>query len=167
MTEINDNSVEILGDQIVEVAIAPPPIVEIDVDPAPVIEISIASEPAPDVEIIQGQTTEIEVLPSPLIEVEVLPPNIVELEVFPGGVVYKTVGNDPVYKEFTYTGDNLTLINTWDNSDKDTFLVSTALSYTGSNLTQKVVTDQVTDEVKTTTYVYSGVNLVSYSEVTS
>jgi hypothetical protein len=159
------SDIEILGDQIVEISISPAPVIEIDIDPTPVIEISVASEPAPDVEIIQGQTTEIEIQPPSVVDVDILPPNVVEVEVFPGGVVYKTVGDDPVYKEFTYTGENLTLINTWDNSDKDTFLVSTALSYTGSNLTQKVVTNQLTDEVRTTTYVYSGANLVSYSEV--
>jgi hypothetical protein len=167
MAEITDNSVEILGQDLIEVTVDPASVIEIDVDPSPVIEISVASEPAPDVEIIQGQTTEIEIQPPSVVDVDILPPNVVEVEVFPGGVVYKTVGSDPVYKEFTYTGENLTLINTWDNSDKDTFLVSTTLSYTGSNLTQKVVTNQVTDEVRTTTYAYSGVNLVSYSEVVS
>jgi hypothetical protein len=158
------STVEILNEQTIEVTIDPAPIVEIDVLPAPVVEIEITSGSDTSVEVNQ-LITEIEIQPPSVVDVDILPPNVVEVEVFPGGVVYKTVGDDPVYKEFTYTGENLTLINTWDNSDKDTFLVSTALSYTGSNLTQKVVTNQLTDEVRTTTYVYSGANLVSYSEV--
>jgi hypothetical protein len=105
------------------------------------------------------------------VDIDVFPSNVVELEVFPGGIVYRPITNednpDPVYKEFTYTGDNLTLINTWDTEDKNIFLFSTQLTYLGDNLVEKVVTDHVTEEIRTTIYVYSGENLISYSEVIS
>lgn len=79
----------------------------------------------------------------------------------------RIAGYTSLYKEFGYTGDNLTSIGVWNSSDKDVYLLSITFSYSSGNLITKVVTDQVTSRVLTTTYGYTGSNLTSITEVFS
>ncbi|MBW4462493.1 MAG: hypothetical protein KME47_19970 [Nodosilinea sp. WJT8-NPBG4] len=58
-------------------------------------------------------------------------------------VTGRMAGRLSIYKEFAYTGTNLTGIAVWDGPEKETHLLSISLSYTGTNLTQKTVTDKI------------------------
>lgn len=124
----------------------------------------------------------VEILGGNLVEVTVEPSPVVEVEVYPGGVVntgsidlsdrYQLIlnrftGNPQLYKELSYTGDNLTKIEAWNSSAKVTKYYTVDLSYTGTNLTGKTLTDNINGDVLTVTYSYTGENLTSISEVFS
>jgi hypothetical protein len=143
MAEITDNSVEILGQDLIEVAIDPAPVIEIDVEPAPVIEI----------------------------------------EVFPGGIILqqgegslslqyqlilsRLTSQPQLYRELTYTGGNLTAIDAWSTSAKVLKIFETRFTYTGENLTRKVLTDVQAGTILTVTYGYTGSDLTSINEIFS
>ncbi len=135
-----------------------------------------------DVTSLGDGVVQVNVEPAPITEISIEPAPIVEVQSFVGGITYSgtisleyqlTLGrllnqNPPsLYKEFTYSGDNLTEIRAWNNSSKDTYLLRIQLSYTGSNLTQKILTDQISGRVLTVTYGYTGDNLTSVNEVFS
>ena len=79
----------------------------------------------------------------------------------------RIAGYTSLYKEFGYTDGNLASINVWNNDAKSIYLLQILFSYTSGNLTSKVITDQVTLRVLTTTYGYTGTNLTSTTEVFS
>ena len=65
------------------------------------------------------------------------------------------------YKEYIYTGANLTRINVWETSAMLLKLYQVDFTYFGINLTTKIVTRISDSFTATTVYTYSGVNLVS------
>jgi len=124
--------------------------------------------------------SDVTILEEGLVEVQIDPAPVIEVEAYSGGIVnvvnfsleYQlTIGrlaNQPsLYREFTYNGDNLTRIEAWATSSKTTKLLTTDFTYTGTNLTQKVLTDNVNGVTLTVTYGYTGDNLTSINEVFS
>lgn len=133
------------------------------------------------VEIINENTIEVLVEPTPIVEITVESNPIVEIEILPGGVVGVPANEDSLsidaqlrlniipdylapYKEFTYTGSNLTAIQSYESPSKAIHLRSVTLSYSGSNLASKVVTDIRTGRSLTTTYTTVDGNLTVISE---
>lgn len=143
MAEIVDTSVEILGRDLIEVSINPQSIVEIEVEPSPVIEI----------------------------------------EVFPGGIILqqgegslslqyqlmlsRLTAQPQLYRELTYASGNLTAIDAWSTPAKVLKIFETRFTYTGENLTRKVLTDVQSGIILTVTYGYTGSDLTSINEVFS
>jgi hypothetical protein len=71
------------------------------------------------------------------------------------------------YVEYSYTDSNLTGISIWDNSEKDTLLITKTFAYTDGNLTTKTVVDVVASKTVTVTYGYTSGNLTSKSTTIS
>ena len=65
------------------------------------------------------------------------------------------------FKEFTYTGKNLTAIDIYTDNTKTTKLFNKVLSYTGTNLTQTILTRVSDSATLTNDLVYSGNDLIS------
>jgi hypothetical protein len=65
------------------------------------------------------------------------------------------------YKEFSYTGPRLTLVEIWDAPGKTLQLFSKTLAYTGARLTSTVLTRISDGATLTSTYAYTGANLTS------
>jgi hypothetical protein len=65
------------------------------------------------------------------------------------------------YTEFTYTGDDLTSIDVWEDSGKILKLFSRILTYTGDNLTKVTTTDEINSTTLVKDLAYSGDNLVN------
>jgi hypothetical protein len=63
------------------------------------------------------------------------------------------------YHELTYSGDDLTTVEIWQNAGKALKLFTRDLTYTGDNLTGVVTTDEVEGSVLTSTLTYAGDNL--------
>lgn len=124
----------------------------------------------------------VEILSDNIVEVSIEPSPVVDIEVLTGGIVIKGVTNlslqyqlilgrlasqPQLYREFTYTSENLTGIDAWTTPEKTTKIFEVRFTYTGSNLTQKVLTDIQTNTILTVTYTYTGDNLTSINEVFS
>ena len=133
-----------------------------------------------DVEVISSGIVEVAIAPTPVIEVEVESTSPIEIEVLPGGISYggvlsleyqlvlgRLVNQPSLHKIYSYSGGNLTAITVYNDADLTTQLLSISLSYTGSNLTQKVLTDLISDKTLTISYGYTGSNLTSTTEVFS
>lgn len=131
-----------------------------------------------NVEILSDNVIEVSIEPSPIVEVEVQPNPVVEVEVLTGGIVIhvslqyqlilgRLASQPQLYREFTYTSNNLTGIDAWTTSEKITKIFEIRFTYTGANLTQKVLTDVQSNTVLTVTYAYTGDNLTSINEVFS
>jgi len=133
-------SVEILGENLVEITIEPPPIIEIEVEPSPVVEI--------------------EVLPG-----GVSYGGVISLEY--QLVLGRLIGQPSLHKVLTYTDGNLTSIDVYNNDTLTTQLLDIQFSYTSGNLTQKVLTDLVNGKILTVDYDYTGNNLTSITETFS
>lgn len=125
-----------------------------------------------DVEVLGNGSIEISIEPSPIVEVEVLTGGIV----IQGGtnlnlqyqlILGRLASQPQLYREFTYTSGNLTGIDAWTTSEKTTKIFEIRFTYTGANLTQKVLTDVQSNTVLTVTYAYTGDNLTSINEVFS
>ena len=114
------------------------------------------------------------------IEILVGPNPIVEVEVLHGGVSYggvlsleyqltlgRLITQPALHKVLSYTSGNLTGINVYTNSSLSSQLLSIVFTYTGANLTRKVLTDIVSGKILTVDYGYTGDNLTSISEVFS
>lgn len=71
------------------------------------------------------------------------------------------VAYDNHYTEFTYVGNNLTVIDIWEDNGKTTKLFTRTLSYTGNNVTLVVTVDEQGAGTLTTTFVYFGNNLIN------
>jgi hypothetical protein len=71
----------------------------------------------------------------------------------------RMAGRLTVHKEFDYEGDVLTGIEVWESPSKEELLLTFAFTYTGQNLTQKVVTDEISGATLTVSYGYTGSNL--------
>lgn len=69
------------------------------------------------------------------------------------------------YTEFSYTGNNLTTVDIWEDNGKTTKLFTRTLSYTGNNVTSVVTVDEQGTDTLTTTLVYTGNNLTSTTKV--
>lgn len=69
--------------------------------------------------------------------------------------MFKTAYADH-YTELSYTGDNLSSVDIWEDSGKTTKLFTRTLSYTGDNLTTVTTTDEQTSSVLTATLTYTG-----------
>tara|TARA_R110002126_G_scaffold45716_4_gene129292 strand:- start:1373 stop:1816 length:444 start_codon:yes stop_codon:yes gene_type:complete len=67
----------------------------------------------------------------------------------------------------TYTGDNLTQLDYYDDNLMTTLLFTKVLGYTGDNLTSVVVTDVATAAVLTTTIAYAGDEIDSITKIVS
>jgi hypothetical protein len=134
-----------------------------------------------DITVLGEQLIEVAVEPSPVVEISVEQTPVVEVQAFEGGIVYtggaisldyqlvlgRLISQPSLYKELTYVSGDLTEIKIWNNSAKDTYLLRIQFSYTDGDLTQKVLTDQVTGRVLTVTYSYTDGNLTSIEEVFS
>jgi hypothetical protein len=68
------------------------------------------------------------------------------------------------YTEFSYSGTQLTQIDIWTNSGMGTKLFTRTFSYTGTNLTTAVTTDETTGQVYTRTFGYTGPQLSTVTE---
>lgn len=65
------------------------------------------------------------------------------------------------FKEFLYTGDNLTQINIWTDSSKTTKLYQKVFAYSGSDLASITVTRISDSFTYTKTFDYTAGNLTS------
>lgn len=63
------------------------------------------------------------------------------------------------YKEFTYTGSDITKVEIWEDDTKAVKLFTKDITYTSGNITQTVITDEITGKVLTSTFAYSGGNI--------
>lgn len=74
--------------------------------------------------------------------------------------------SDPTkYSEFTYTDDNLTLIDTWEDATKSTKIFIKTFGYTGDNLTTILLSDVISGIDVLSTFGYTGDNLTSINKV--
>ncbi len=104
--------------------------------------------------------------------VEIVPPSSNSIQIIPAAsnqiqisAPYSPIpALSPGYKEFSYSGGNLSQIDLWNSASKTTLLTRTTLAYSGNDLAQKVVANYVLGKTITTTYTYSGGNLVSISD---
>ena len=134
------------------------------------------------VEVIGNNLVEVLIEPAPVVEIDVQPSPVVEVEVFPGGIVIqggtqlslqyqlilgRLLNQPQLFREFGYTSGNLTAIDAWTNPDKLVKMFEIRFTYTGANLTQKVLTDVQSSTVLTVNYSYSDGNLTSISEIFS
>jgi hypothetical protein len=69
------------------------------------------------------------------------------------------------YKEYVYTGENITQVNVWDTSAKVTKLFTKDITYTLTNPTSIVLKDEITLKTLTTTLTYSGANIATVTKV--
>jgi hypothetical protein len=60
------------------------------------------------------------------------------------------------YKTFSYTGNNLTQTNLYEDAGLSDLLFTTDLTYTGNKLTQSVVTRDRDSATATKTFTYTG-----------
>lgn len=74
-----------------------------------------------------------------------------------------TSGNS--YMEYTTVGDNITQVNYWTDSGKGTKLFTKDITYSGSNPTQVVVTDEISNRILTTTIAYSGNTVTNITKI--
>lgn len=124
----------------------------------------------------------VEILSDNIVEVSIEPSPVVDIEVLTGGIVIqggtnlslqyqlilgRLASQPQLYREFTYTSENLTGIDAWTTPEKTTKIFEVRFTYTGSNLTQKVLTNIQTNTILTVTYTYTGDNLTSINEVFS
>lgn len=124
----------------------------------------------------------VEILSDNIVEVSIEPSPVVDIEVLTGGIVIqggtnlslqyqlilgRLASQPQLYREFTYTNENLTGIDAWTTPEKTTKIFEVRFTYTGSNLTQKVLTNIQTNTILTVTYTYTGDNLTSINEVFS
>ena len=72
--------------------------------------------------------------------------------------MFSTAYNDH-YTELSYTGDNLTGVDIWENNSKTTKLFTRTLNYSGDNLIEVVTTDEIFTNTLTVDLIYSGDNL--------
>lgn len=77
----------------------------------------------------------------------------------------KLTGNS--YMEYTEVGGNITQVNYWTDSGKGTKLFTKDITYSGSNPTQIVMKDEITNKILTTTIAYSWDDIVSVAKVLS
>lgn len=130
-----------------------------------------------DVEVLGNGSIEISIEPPPLIEVEVESTSPIEIEVLPGGISYggalsleyqlvlgRLISQPSLHKTLSYSDGNLVAINVYNDSSLTTQLLEITFSYTGSNLTQKVLTDVIANKILTVTYGYTEGNLTSITE---
>lgn len=75
--------------------------------------------------------------------------------------------NSDSYKELTYSGSKVTLIEIWDSASKVNKLFSKALTYSGSKVTTIVLTRHVDGSTVTKTLTYSGSNVTSVTKIVS
>ena len=68
------------------------------------------------------------------------------------------------YMEPTYTSDDLTRVEIWEDATKLVKLFTRDLTYTGDNLTQTVTTDEQTGAVLTIDLGYTGDDLTSVAK---
>jgi hypothetical protein len=135
-------SVEVLGNNLIEVTVEPTPIVEISVESTPVVEV--------------------EVYPGGVVNT-----GSVDLSNRYQLILNRFTSNPQLHKEYTYTGENLTRIEAWNSSAKTTKYYTINFTYTGANLTGKTLTDNVNGDVLNVVYSYIGSNLTSVSETFS
>lgn len=72
--------------------------------------------------------------------------------------------NNSLYKEFIYTGANITQINYWSAADKLLKLFTKDITYTNSNPTSTSIKDETTGRVLTTVIAYSGNDILSITK---
>ena len=155
-------------------------VIEVDVGQLTPLDIDITSGEVIEIDVNPPAVVEVDIEPASIVELDIEPSPVVQVEVFPGGILTRNdlsleyqlvlgrLLNQPsLYKEFSYTGDNLTAINIWANSSKTTQLMTIAFEYTGDNLSQKILTDLIGGDVLTVNYSYTGDNLTSIDEVFS
>lgn len=73
-------------------------------------------------------------------------------------------GHRNLHKEFDYDGEAIVGYSQWNGPSKDTLLITVQFTFTGGNITQKVITDEVTNVVVTVDYGYLGGKLKSVTE---
>lgn len=132
-------SVEVLGNNLIEITVEPTPVVEVLVEPSP--------------------TIEVEVYPGGVVNT-----GSIDLSDRYQLILNRFTNNPQLHKEYTYTGDNLTRIEAWNSSAKTTKYYTVDLTYTGVNLTGKTLTDNVNGDVLNVVYGYTGSNLTSVTE---
>lgn len=134
------------------------------------------------VDIIGDGLVDVEITQPAVVDVDIISSPVVDIDVFPGGLVLQGdaslsidsqlvlgIVNDYLspYKTFTYSGDNLTQINYYNDNTETIHLRRITLGYTGTDLTQKVAEDIRTGRTLTTTFTNSGGNLTVISNVFS
>ena len=75
------------------------------------------------------------------------------------------VARSTQYTEYTIVANQLTAIDIWNGAGKGTKLFSKTLTYTGSQLTETAITDEVEGNTLTKTFTYSGDNLLTRTAV--
>ena len=68
------------------------------------------------------------------------------------------------YTEFTYTGTDLTGVDIWDTSGKATKLFTKVISYSGGDISQITITDEIESSTLIKTFAYSGGNISTITE---
>lgn len=72
-----------------------------------------------------------------------------------------------LYVEFVKTGDNITQINYWQDQTKVEKLFTKDITYTGSNITQTVITNEVTAQTLTVDITYTGDEITTITKTLS
>ncbi|MBE9111463.1 hypothetical protein IQ273_18835 [Nodosilinea sp. LEGE 07298] len=73
-------------------------------------------------------------------------------------------GHRSLHKEFDFDGETITGYHQWDGPDKETLLITVEFTFTGGNIIQKRITDEVSGVVVTVTFGYLVGKLKSVTE---
>lgn len=172
------NDVIIIDDELVEISVSTSPVIDIEVKESSIIDVDVFTT-SNLINVTDGGSIEIDSITSPVVEIESFGYPVVEIDIIPTGVSTEGISIDEQltlgivsdypapYKTFTYSGDNLTQINYYESNLQNTHLRQVTLSYTGNDLTQKIVEDIRTGRTLTTTFTNSGGNLIVASSIFS
>lgn len=133
-------------------------------------DVEIINQDLIEVAIDQPSVIEVEISTNPVVEVEVLPGGISYggvLSLDYQLILGRLVNQPSLHKILSYSDGNLTSIEVYNDNTLTTQLLDIQFTYTSGNLTQKVLTDVVSGRVLTVTYAYTDGNLTSISEVFS
>lgn len=68
---------------------------------------------------------------------------------------------DAAYAEFTFTGEDLTNVDVWEDDTKATKLFSKTISYDAGNIDEIVLVDEVRTKTMTTVFTYLAGNIAT------
>ena len=74
------------------------------------------------------------------------------------------VAKATAYKELTYIGNNIDKLEIWETSENLTKLFTKQINYTGSNITQTILTNNQNDKILTRDIVYNGSNIATITD---